>query len=235
MIKFKKKNFSIASDTVKGATLGATVGTIISGAAPASLPKFIPGSSKYNELSKTVTIETKKDGKVTDTKTTTVSSGLQKGILLGTATLIGAALGTLCGTVKAIDKKLSKNTVDNRLMSEIMKGLEKNSYKEGRDFTRDPKQANIMKTKVCLVITKNAGEFRLLVNVVDDPKLKTLSEKITKKLTGPFQIRNSSATNRYNEINISTIPNSSANIRTVVDIATSYINAGYPVYLVEVG
>ena len=55
MIKFKQKDFSnyIVSDAVKGATIGAAVGSVIGGgAAPEKLPvvKFLPGAKEYNNL-----------------------------------------------------------------------------------------------------------------------------------------------------------------------------------------
>ena len=223
MIKFKQKDFSnyIVSDAVKGATIGAAVGSVIGGgAAPEKLPvKFLPGAKKYNNLR-----HGKKDteGKIK-----------QQLAIMGTSVILGAALGALLGTVKEIDKHVSQGNADNRLMGSVIKELEKKGYKEGQDFTRDPKQATTF--KVCIVLTRDGANLRLLVNVVKDPKLKQTTDKVIRSLTGKPQVRNNTASNKYNEISISTISNTPSNIKTVTELASGFIKAGYPTYIVEVG
>lgn len=224
MIKFKQKDFSnyIVSDAVKGATIGAAVGSVIGGgAAPEKLPvvKFLPGAKKYNNLR-----HGKKDteGKIK-----------QQLAIMGTSVILGAALGALLGTVKEVDKHVSQGNADNRLMGSVIKELEKKGYKEGQDFTRDPKQATTF--KVCIVLTRDGANLRLLVNVVKDPKLKQTTDKVIRSLTGKPQVRNNTASNKYNEISISTISNTPSNIKTVTELASGFIKAGYPTYIVEVG
>lgn len=224
MIKFKQKDFSnyIVSDAVKGATIGAAVGSVIGGgAAPEKLPvvKFLPGAKKYNNLR-----HGKKDteGKIKQQLT-----------IMGTSVILGAALGALLGTVKEIDKHVSQGNADNRLMGSVIKELEKKGYKEGQDFTRDPKQATTF--KVCIVLTRDGANLRLLVNIVKDPKLKQTTDKVIRSLTGKPQVRNNTASNKYNEISISTISNTPSNIKTVTELASGFIKAGYPTYIVEVG
>lgn len=240
MIKFKRKDFSILDDTLTGAGIGATVGGVLAGkATPTSIPKFIPGSGRYNgsvykgNISTSVT----ENGKTTTVTEPYVSpSDTQKLIVFGASTLIGAALGAICGTVKSVSNHINKSNANDRLMNEVVKGLEKNSYKEGIDFTRDPKEADRKRTKVCIVMTKNGGEFKTLINTQNDRKLKTVTDGVIKKLNkSSINVKNSTASNKYNEIQISTIPNASNNIKTVVEIASSFIKAGFPTYLVEVG
>lgn len=224
MIKFKQKDFSnyIVSDAVKGATIGAAVGSVIGGgAAPEKLPvvKFLPGAKEYNNLR-----HGKKDteGKIK-----------QQLAIMGTSVILGAALGALLGTVKEIDKHVSQGNADDRLMGSVIKELEKKGYKEGKEFTRDPKQASTF--KVCIVLTRDGANLRLLVNVIKDPKLKQTTDKIIRSLTGKPQVRNNTASNKYNEISISTISNTPSNIKTVTELASGFIKAGYPTYIVEVG
>ena len=224
MIKFKQKDFSnyIVSDAVKGATIGAAVGSVIGGgAAPEKLPvvKFLPGAKKYNNLR-----HGKKDteGKIK-----------QQLAIMGTSVILGAALGALLGTVKEIDKHVSQGNADDRLMGSVIKELEKKGYKEGKEFTRDPKQASTF--KVCIVLTRDGANLRLLVNVIKDPKLKQTTDKVIRSLTGKPQVRNNTASNKYNEISISTISNTPSNIKTVTELASGFIKAGYPTYIVEVG
>lgn len=224
MIKFKQKDFSnyIVSDAVKGATIGAAVGSVIGGgAAPEKLPvvKFLPGAKEYNNLR-----HGKKDteGKIK-----------QQLAIMGTSVILGAALGALLGTVKEIDKHVSQGNADDRLMGSVIKELEKKGYKEGKEFTRDPKQASTF--KVCIVLTRDGANLRLLVNVIKDPKLKQTMDKVIRSLTGKPQVRNNTASNKYNEISISTISNTPSNIKTVTELASGFIKAGYPTYIVEVG
>lgn len=224
MIKFKQKDFSnyIVSDAVKGATIGAAVGSVIGGgAAPEKLPvvKFLPGAKEYNNLR-----HGKKDteGKIK-----------QQLAIMGTSVILGAALGALLGTVKEIDKHVSQGNADDRLMGSVIKELEKKGYNEGKEFTRDPKQASTF--KVCIVLTRDGANLRLLVNVIKDPKLKQTTDKVIRSLTGKPQVRNNTASNKYNEISISTISNTPSNIKTVTELASGFIKAGYPTYIVEVG
>ena len=141
--------------------------------------------------------------------------------------------GALLGTVKEIDKHVSQGNADDRLMGSVIKELEKKGYKEGKEFTRDPKQASTF--KVCIVLTSDGANLRLLVNVIKDPKLKQTTDKVIRSLTGKPQVRNNTASNKYNEISISTISNTPSNIKTVTELASGFIKAGYPTYIVEVG
>lgn len=248
MIKFQPKNFSshIISGAIKGAGMGATVGGVLGGIGIKAMPKFIPGADKYNSLRKDKPLFEKKNGKLTDQpiidntgepqyKRDEAGIASQKMVILGTSTLIGAALGALFGAIKDVNSKLSRFGADNRLMSDVLKELKRKSFKEDIDFTRDPKLANDLRTKVCILITRDAANLKTVVNTVDDPKLKQLSDKIVKGLTGKAQVRHNQTSNKFNEITISTISNCPSNVKTVTELATGFIKAGYPVYLVEVG
>ena len=155
--------------------------------------------------------------------------------LAGIGTAIGAALGTLVGGIKKIATQVNrKNTVDRRLMSRVIEVLKRDAFKEGVDFTKDPKTATSLKTKVCIVISKVSGELRISVNLVSDPKLKTVSDEIIKRLP------NTSATteklsDKFNDIVITSISDASADVGLIVGIIEKFIHSGYPVYLVEVG
>jgi len=248
-MKFKYKSFSsyIASSALKGATVGATLGTLGAGGlnlpsnlkVPKSGPAFFKkGIEKYNDLANTET-RTKISGSGKDRKeeqeTTYKTSALQNMAFVGTSTIIGAALGALVGAVKDINKKISQSDADNRLMKGVISDLSNAGYVEDLDYTRDPKRANIMKCTVCIVVTKNGADFNMLVNTIKNPKLQRLTDRILKGLSGKYQIRSNNASNKYNDINISTISNANQNRRTIVEIATGFLKEGYPVYLVEVG
>lgn len=246
MANFRQKTYSnyIASGALKGATIGATIGGILGGSnavIPSNInigdkkvPKFVKsGIDFYNkgEVKRTITY---KDNGQEKRKTVTEVGTLQQLGVFGAITLIGAALGAICGAVKEVDKMISRGSANNRLMNDILSGLNKKGFKEGRDFTRNPQDADNMKTKVCIVATRDGANFRLLVNYFNDIKLKKIADKVTKGLNGPTQVRNNTASNKYNEIQISTISNTT-NANTVIELATGFIKEGFPVYLVEVG
>lgn len=155
--------------------------------------------------------------------------------IIGASTLIGAALGAIVGTVKHVSQNVNrKTTVNARLMNDVIAYLKKSNLKEGKDFTRDPRTANLLKTKVCIVISKNSGELQLLINTINDSRLKTVVNEVVKRIpntTSKFEEQS----DRYNDITISTISDSSADAGLIAGISEKFIREGYPVYLVEVG
>lgn len=200
MIKFRPKNFSVLSDTVKGAAWGGTAGTIA-----AKIPMF------RDKL------------------------GMSDIAIIGGGTVIGAGLGLVIGLVKKGSEKVNQiRTVDRRLMGTVIENLQKSGLVEGKDFTRDPKTANDMKTKVCIVITRNSGELKLLVNTVADAKLKTVANGMIKNIPNTATV-NKKLSDKYNDISISIISDSSADAGLITGMAEYFIHHGYPVYLVEVG
>lgn len=214
MIKFRQKDFSVLSSTIKGATIGTSIGTIASG-----FSSLIP-----NDIKNRFRIKRGAD-----------SETLTKLAVVGTGTIVGASLGLLAGAIKESDKFISRKlTVDNRLMETVKDYLIKTGFKEGHDFTRDPKTANNLKAKICIVITKNSGELRVLINTVADTKLKNLTDELVKNLPNTSVV-NKTVTDKFNEITLSKISDASADAGLITGIAEKFIRSGYPVYLVEVG
>lgn len=232
MIVFKKKDFSILSDTIKGASIGASLGTFGSVFVPKKLKKLSLEGKKhenYTELNRNNQKLNRFRKKYND-----IDPKLQNFAVIGASTIIGAALGALVGLVKEGDKFISRSNVDKRLMSTVVDNLKKQSFKEGQDFTRDPKTADQLKTKVCIVITKYSGDLRVLINTISDKKLDSLTNQTIKNLQNTSVITKK-ASNNYNEITISTISDGSADAGLITGICEKFIHSGYPVYLVEVG
>lgn len=242
----RKKSFSILSDTVKGATLGASIGslgTLFTG----KINNSIKGPTIINKDGEKILYKDKVVGRVGDKsevvfgnhykfkkKYNNLSDFEKRVAIIGAGTIIGAALGALVGLIKESDKAISRSRVDNRLMNTVIDNLKKLSFKEGSDFTRDPKMADRLKTKICIVITRTNGDLRVLINTVSDSKLRSLTNQITKNIKNNSVITNK-ALNNYNEITISTISDGSADAGLVTGICEQFIHAGYPIYLVEVG
>lgn len=212
MILFRQKEFSnaILEGVVRGAGIGSAIGTTAASLQNASLmsvpKKFREKQGKYPTLG-----------------------------LIGAGTVIGAALGAIIGGIREIDKAISSRTnVDNRLMDKIITQLKKGNFKEGEHFTRDPRAANLLKTKACIAISRSSGELQLLINTISDPKLQSLTEGLVKNLPSMSTVTKKS-TDRFNDISITTISKASADAGFVASIAERFIRNGYPVYLVEVG
>lgn len=214
MIKFRQKDFSILSSTVTGAGIGGSLGT------------FIPMFGKKHEITfKNKDGDTEKKMEYDISKT--------KGMAIGL--IVGAALGALVGTVKEVSKKVNrKNTVDRRLLEKVLLDLNHKGFKEGIDYVLDPQKANRMRTKVCIVISKYSDELRVLINTVKDPKLSQLATNVVKNIPNSSNVV-TRATDKYNDIVISTISDSSVDAGLICGIAEKFIHSGFPVYLVEVG
>lgn len=211
MIRFRQKDFSfsdVVDSTYNGALMGGAVGSVVSGV------KLL--QSKMNS---------------TYGKDTPAASF---GVLAGGA-LIGAALGMFVGLAKELDQRHShRTTVDRRLMEKVVDILKRTGYKEGEQFTRDPKTATKRKIKVCITISRDSGEVRVGVNTIADPKLKGILENKIRTYQNA-SIENIKSTDKFNDITISAVSDGSADAGFIAGIADTYIHAGYPVYLVEVG
>lgn len=205
MIKFRQKDFSLFNHIVTGASIGGSIGGTL-GKAGVKIPLKFRGKN----------------------------IGLEKKSLFAAGAILGAALGTISGAIVEGSRLISNKNVDNRLMSKVIDDLKKAGFKEGYDFTRDPKKANELKTKVCLVVSKNSGDLRVLINTISDPKLTSLVEKTIKYIPNTSAITKK-VSDKFNDITITTISDSSADVGLVAGLAEKFIRSKYPVYLIEVG
>lgn len=156
-------------------------------------------------------------------------------VALGAGTLVGASLGALYGFMKEGSIATNRRTtVNDRLMNTVIDNLKKSGLKEDKDFTRDPKIANLMKTKVCIVVTRSNGDLKLLVNTVADFKLKEVTEGMIKHIPNSSVV-NKKMSDKFNEVSITSISDNSADSGLITGIAEYFIHHHYPVYLVEVG
>ena len=205
MIQFRQKQFGLGADTLKWAGLGGIAGQVAS-----KIPYFRKKIRGKEDWSTTLAI-------------------------VGGGTVIGAGLGLLVGLTKDASQKINRaTTVDRRLMQSVIENLKKLGLKEDQDFTRDPKIANDLKVKVCIVISKDSGNLHLLVNTVADAKLKTVTNGMAKNIPNSATVH-TKLSDKYNDISISAISDSSADTGLITGIAEYFIHNKYPVYLVEVG
>ena len=265
MIKFRQKDFSnyIVRDAIKGAGLGASTGIMLGGLgfAPEKLKDWVPGHSKYNELkpekepwtkyndqSKKSEIQYRNsgNGKYIGSKGENIdgsdkkiimkdagpgASQNQKYVFLAATTILGAALGAIVGAIRTA--KDAARVTNQRLLKQVLPRLKSKGHVEGKDYTMDPKKANEIPTKVCIVLSSASGELQTIINSKDDPKLKKVVDGIVRRSPGRAQV--TTQNNRFNEITITTEKRTAANVNQVVSIIESFVESGYPVYIVEVG
>jgi hypothetical protein len=151
--------------------------------------------------------------------------------------LVGAALGGLAGSlwgvVKTLDTKISQSLTGHKLIEEVIKNLKRAGYREGQQWTLDPKKATLMKSKVCVVLSQSADNTGILVNMANDPKLKEISVEITNSLPTGFR-ETEKISDRFNEIQISSFPDKT-DATYIFTVLEKFIKRGFPVYLIEVG
>lgn len=249
--KFLQKNHSHTGDL---AFKGAVYGGAVAGGAIPFLPEgfgdkkttFVNTEEKSNggEKGHSTFEQTKTSQETTEytgvknkfaLKYNKLSPFYKKALIEVGGMAIGATLGALVGMVMDASEAINrKTTVNNRLLKNTLESLKKMGFKEGQHYTRDPKISNLLKTKVCLVVSKSSDELRLLINTVNDSKLKTITGQITKNLPTMSTV-SEKVSDRYNELNITTMTSNNGDAIWVATVAEKFIKAGYPVYLVEVG
>lgn len=153
--------------------------------------------------------------------------------------VMGAALGALAGALYTgvdyvANKRNIRTTVNNRLFKSVVELLKKAGLQEGKDFTRDSKEASRMKTKVCIAVSKVDGDLKILINYVSDQRLKDITKDLIKNIPN-VAAANEVMSDRYNNISVTSISDSSADAGLIAGIAERFIHSGYPVQLVEVG
>lgn len=156
---------------------------------------------------------------------------------LGASILIGAGLGLLLGVTRQIAEKSSRDTTNdrNRIINVVSKLLKKRGFKEGSDFTTNPKTADQERTRVTVLVNRSNGDLKLALNVIADPKLEKVCNNIILDL--PEKSKSTKReSNRYNEILITSLSEKiSGDALLISNIVEKFIRAGYPVYMIEVG
>ena len=209
--KPKKKRFRIGfysdmtSDILRGTSLGAATGTFVNGVALAAAHTNKNGGWGVNKALKT----------------------------MGYSLLIGASLGLVLGITKKIAEMSSRRGTNQRITNNVIYLLRNKGFEDNKDFTTDPKTADLEKTKVTVLINRGNGDLKLALNVISDEKLEKVCNRIVSSLPDKSKSVKKES-NRYNEIMITTL--SSGNDAIVISgIIEKFIRAGYPVYMIEVG
>ena len=234
---FKQKNNSY---TTKHALQGAVLGGAIGGGLLRNLSfdgrqGTLPGTDSPYSWRNVTYWDDKgklKTKKVTKLDQSQVASN--RAITMGASVLIGAALGAIYGLIKDSSNSYNRHQVDERLSDRIIRNLNNLGFKEGTQFTRDPKTADLLKTKVCVIISRTNGDLKIVINYVNDSKFKEEAQKIIKNLP-PSAVALEKMGDRFNDITITTVSDKTQDPALVSGILEQFIRRGYPVYIVEVG
>lgn len=150
--------------------------------------------------------------------------------------LIGAALGAIVGatwgSVKKLDSLASRVKSGHSLIKKVQSELGRSGLKEGTDWVTNPKQATLLKTRVCIVINRGADELGLLINTVSEPGLWKVTKEVVRGL--PKQTKTEKISDRFNEVTI-TNSRTQGDPGYIAGVVREFVKAGYPVYLMEVG
>ena len=73
---------------------------------------------------------------------------------VGYSVLVGAALGLVLGVTKKIAEASSRNKTNQRVINTVTKLLKNKGFEENKDFTTDPKTADLEKTKVTVLVNR---------------------------------------------------------------------------------
>lgn len=157
-----------------------------------------------------------------------------RAITMGASILVGAALGGIYGLIKDTSNAINNHQVDDRLSNRITQNLKNLGFKEGTQFTRDPKTADLLKTKICVIISRINGDLKIIINYLNDPKFKEDTQKIIKNLP-PSAVAIEKMGDRFNDITITSVSDKTQDPALVSGILEQFIRRGYPVYIVEVG
>lgn len=221
---FKQKNNSY---TTKHALQGAVIG----GALGLASFRNLSFDGRQGILPGTENAYYKSGG---DIRVDNTQVAKNRAIAVGASVLIGAALGGIYGLIKDSSNSFNRHQVDERLSDRITQNLKNLGFKEGIQFTRDPKTADLLKTKVCVIISRTNGDLKIVINYVNDPKFKEEAQKIIKNLP-PSAVALEKMGDRFNDITITTVSDKTQDPALVSGILEQFIRRRYPVYIVEVG
>ena len=226
---FKQKNNSY---TAKHALQGAVIGGAIGGGLLKNLS--YDGRKKTLPWTKNSQYQRKTDPAGKNRHIDQPQVVKNRAITMGASILLGAALGGIYGLIKDASNAINRRQVDERLSDRIIRNLNNLGFDEGIDFTRDPKTADLLKTKICVIISRTNGDLKIVINYVNDSKFKEEAQKIIKNLP-PSAVALEKMGDRFNDITITTVSDKTQVPALVSVILEQFIRRGYPVYIVEVG
>lgn len=226
---FKQKNNSY---TVKHALQGAVIGGTIGG----GLLRNLSNDGRRKTILGTNNSQYKRgvNSNENNKRIDNVQVIKNRAITMGASILVGAALGGIYGLIKDTSNAINNHQVDERLSTRIIYNLKNLGFKEGTQFTRDPKTADLLKTKICVIISRINGDLKIIINYLNDPKFKEDTQKIIKNLP-PSAVAVEKMGDRFNDITITSVSDKTQDPALVSGILEQFIRRGYPVYIVEVG
>lgn len=209
-----QKSYSFGTDfldnSFKGASIGGALGSV-------AAPFFVRA----------------KDG--TNPTNYEWTKGAAKGGMTGI--IVGAALGTLFGIIKnEATSRNRDNTINNRYLPKVVDLLVKSGFWVDKDFTRDPKVADNLKTRICIMVSRYSSDTRISINCSSDFKTQELIDKMINELGLSKRVAiKKQGSERFVNIEMIKRTRTDEDINMVKSISEYFIRKHIPIYLVEVG
>ena len=213
-MKAEQKGFSFGTDfldnSFKGASIGGALGSIAS-------PFFVTAKNAANPTNYEWT------------------KGAAKGAVGGI--IVGAALGTLFGIIKNETTSRNRdNTINNRYLPKVTEMLLKCGFIEDRDFTRDPKTADDLRTRICIMVSRYSTDTRISINCSADFKTQQLIDKMINDLGLSRKVSiKKQGSDRFSNIEMLKRTKIDEDVNLIKSISEYLMKKHIPIYLVEVG
>lgn len=213
-MKAEQKGFSFGTDfldnSFKGASIGGALGSIAS-------PFFVTAKNAANPTNYEW------------------AKGAAKGAVSGI--IVGAALGTLFGIIKneAISRNRN-NTINDRYLPKVTEMLLNRGFLEDKDFTRDPKTADDLKTRICIMVSRYSTDTRISINCSADFKTQQLIDKMINDLGLSRRVSiKKQGSDRFANIEMLKRTKIDEDVNLIKSISEYLMKRHIPIYLVEVG
>ncbi len=213
-MKSEQKGFSFGTDFVDNSFKGASIG----GALGSLATPFIVKAKNAAEPSKWEW-----------------AKGAAKGAVGGI--IVGAALGTLFGIIKNETTSRNRdNTINNRYLPKVTEMLLKCGFIEDRDFTRDPKTADDLRTRICIMVSRYSTDTRISINCSADFKTQQLIDKMINDLGLSRKVSiKKQGSDRFSNIEMLKRTKIDEDVNLIKSISEYLMKKHIPIYLVEVG
>lgn len=213
-MKAEQKGFSFGTDFLDNSFKGASIGGALGGLAT----PFIVKAKNAAEPSRWEW-----------------AKGAAKGAVGGI--IVGAALGTLFGIIKnEATSRNRDNTINNRYLPKVTEMLLNCGFLEDKDFTRDPKTADDLRTRICIMVSRYSTDTRISINCSADFKTQQLIDKMINDLGLSRKVSiKKQGSDRFANIEMLKRTKIDEDVNLIKSISEYLMKKHIPIYLVEVG
>jgi hypothetical protein len=217
MIKFREVRYSLLPDLLKSAAVGSTAGALTGGIS----------ANVSNTLGKTknLNVQDKKDLSFNwKLKGSVIGAGLAMAY-----TLLEKLTNSSTGRI-LLDKKVRNSNYNINMISKVLK---MKGFTPDKDFTTNPKIADRLKTKVCIVLRSDSDLLSIIISSVGDDMTKKAMDEIVRGIPDKYK-STVDRTEKGQTISLTAMSSNGGDISYVANVMSQFMNRRIPVYLVEV-